>query len=70
MTDEEEEQQTLTYESRKTKVVSPKDRDSLKSAMRIVRFLKPCAKQVNQAIHVPNTPLLSKIFSHNLQQWP
>ncbi|KAL7217009.1 hypothetical protein ACSBR1_028851 [Camellia fascicularis] len=70
MADEEEEQQTLIYESRKTKVVSPKDGDSSKSTMRIARFLKPCAKQINQAIPVPNTPLLSEIFPHRLQQWP
>ncbi|KAF5948409.1 hypothetical protein HYC85_014366 [Camellia sinensis] len=38
MADEEEEQQTLTYESRKTKVVSSKDEDSSKSTMRIARI--------------------------------
>ncbi|KAA8526964.1 hypothetical protein F0562_008807 [Nyssa sinensis] len=63
----EEERTTLIYEARVEKIVSPKGG---KSTVRIARFLKPLAKNVNEAVVIPNTPLLSEIFSHNLQQWP
>ncbi|KAI8012789.1 hypothetical protein LOK49_LG06G00532 [Camellia lanceoleosa] len=41
-----------------------------KSTFRIARFLKPCTKHLKNAVPIPNTPLLSDIFPHNLQQWP
>ncbi|XP_028097480.1 uncharacterized protein LOC114297281 [Camellia sinensis] len=55
------------YEERAEKMISHKDG---KSTFRIARFLKPCTKHLKNAVPIPNTPLLSDIFPHNLQQWP
>ncbi|XP_057464465.1 protein MAINTENANCE OF MERISTEMS-like [Actinidia eriantha] len=56
-----------TYEERSEKMVTHKE---AKPALRIARFVKPIAKNVSDAVRIPKTPLLSDIFSHNLQKWP
>ena len=55
------------YEARYEQMVTPKDG---KSTVRYATFLKPCVESINQVVGIPNTPLLSEIFTHNLQQWP
>ncbi|PSR95617.1 Prophage side tail fiber protein like [Actinidia chinensis var. chinensis] len=56
-----------TYEERSEKMVTHKEANP---ALRIARFVKPIAKNVSDAVRIPKTPLLSDIFSHNLQNWP
>ncbi|KAM5585683.1 hypothetical protein ABKV19_004872 [Rosa sericea] len=55
------------YEEREEKLVSSKDG---KQFRRVARFLKPCAPNSSKAAGPSNTPLLSDVFPHSLQQWP
>ena len=55
------------YEARYEEMATLKDG---KATVRYATFLKPCVESINQAVGIPNTPLLSEIFPHNLQQWP
>ncbi|OMO82804.1 hypothetical protein COLO4_22820 [Corchorus olitorius] len=56
------------YEARDENIlVSLKDE---KSTVRIARFLKPIVRNVEQAVGVPNTPLLHELFSHSSKNWP
>lgn len=55
------------YETRDERMVSFQ---TGKSTARTARFLRPLAKQINKAIAIPKTPLLSEILPHNNQQWP
>ncbi|XP_021606233.2 uncharacterized protein LOC110610563 [Manihot esculenta] len=55
------------YRARSETMVSLKDG---KQTTRHARFLKPCVDSVDQAVKVPNTPLLSEIFSHSSTEWP
>ncbi|PRQ31697.1 putative protein-serine/threonine phosphatase [Rosa chinensis] len=55
------------YEEREEKLVSSKDGKQFK---RVARFLKPCAPNSSKAVGPSNTPLLSDVFPHSLQQWP
>ncbi|KAF2285795.1 hypothetical protein GH714_007819 [Hevea brasiliensis] len=56
------------YRVRFETMVSVKDGKHT-TTTRYARFLKPCADNVDQAINVPNTPLLSENFSHNSTSW-
>ncbi|XP_059664170.1 uncharacterized protein LOC132309936 [Cornus florida] len=64
---QEKQKANSIYEARDDEMVSVKDG---KSRVRIARFLRPCTRHVRQAVGIPHTPLLSEIFSHDLQQWP
>ncbi|KAL2943692.1 Serine/threonine-protein phosphatase 7 long form-like protein [Bienertia sinuspersici] len=56
------------YEKRREEIISPKDGNS---SMRIARFLKPNARNINQYSGIPETPFVSDIFTYqNLQKWP
>ncbi|EEF39406.1 conserved hypothetical protein [Ricinus communis] len=68
MSQEQEKQGMVSiYEARHEKRVSVKDG---KHEFRFARFLKPCAENVVHGVNVPNTPLLSEIFSHSSMEWP
>lgn len=57
----------IFYESRDEEIFTPSDGKQV--ARRTAWFLRPCARNVSEAVGVPNTPLLSELFEDG-PGWP